>query len=122
MLGEARRELIGSFKILVVPKDIDALMAVSFGMAKAALTTEGSLDKLQKINPKKRDQLRQLASSEGALLPVVAVSEGSGAQVQNLLAVIAAMGDQPEGVKCLKMIGLDGLRKLDESQKRNLRE
>jgi len=122
MLGDARRELVESFKILVVPKDIDALMAVSFGMSKAALTTEGSLDKLRKINPKKHGQLHQLASSEGALLPLVAVSKGSGARVQNLVAVIAAMGDKPEGAKCLKMIGLDGLRKLDDSQKRTLLE
>jgi len=120
MLPPDQHELIDSLKILVVPKDIDALMAVSFGMAKAALTTEGSLHKLQKINPKQHELLHPLATSEGTLLPVVAVLKGASAGDRNLLAVIEAMGQRPEGVERLRMIGLDRLRKLDESEKQIL--
>ena len=122
MLGAENQDLLDSFRILVVPKDIDALMAVSFGMAKAALTTESSLGKLRKINPKQHGLLRQLATSEEALRPVVAAPKGSVTGLQALLAVIEGMGDRPEGVKRLKMIGLDRMKKLEDSERRILQQ
>lgn len=120
MLGAEDEKLVKSFKVLVVPKDIDALMAVSFGMAKAALTTESSLAKLQKINKKQHGMLRQLATSAGTLLPIAAVPKKSGADLDGLLAVLEAMGSTSEGKKCLKVIGLDGLQKLGDPERKLL--
>jgi len=120
MIGEAQAELLDSFKILVVPKDIDALMAVTFGMAKAALTTESSLAKLRRINPKQCALLHQLATSRGSLLPIVAAPEAPSDDLRGLLSVIESMGNRSEGAKRLKMLGFDRLRKLKESERRIL--
>lgn len=122
MLGEERADLVASFKILVVPKDIDALMAVSFGMAKAALTTESSLGKLRRSNPKQHGLLMQLADSDGILLPVVAAPRGTDASVQGLLTVMEGMGKQSAGASCLKMIGLDQLKRIEDSERRILQQ
>ncbi|MGR3218374.1 MAG: hypothetical protein ACUZ8H_00970, partial [Candidatus Anammoxibacter sp.] len=49
MFGKENEKLVDSFQLLVVPKDIDALISVGFGLADAALTTENSLDMLSSI-------------------------------------------------------------------------
>jgi hypothetical protein len=103
MLGEKNRDLVDSTKILIVPKDIDALLAVSFGMAKGALTTESSVSKLKAINPKQYGLLAQVAVSDGILLPVVAVRGNIDASMTRFLSVIEEMGENPAGVELLKM-------------------
>ena len=77
MHGEGKRNIVDSMKILTVPKDIDALMAVGYGMADSALTTENSLAKLAAINPKQYGFLRSLSKSEEILLPIIAAPKQS---------------------------------------------
>lgn len=114
--GKENPDLIDSFKIFTVPKDIDALMAVGFGMATAALTTENSLIKLARINPKQHGLLKKLGTTEENLLPIVAVMGKSGNESQELLALMQKMGEQAEGEKRLKMLGLDLLKQLDDRE------
>jgi ABC-type amino acid transport substrate-binding protein len=116
MLGENAKDIVDSLKILTVPKDIDALMAVGFGMANFALTTENSFAKLMTINPKQYEMQRQLAVSEEKLLPIVAVPKQPDDNIGLLLAIIEKMGMIPEGRKNLRMIGLDGWKKLDVAE------
>jgi hypothetical protein len=120
MLGPDQNDLLNSFKILVVPKDIDALMAVSFGMAKAAITTDNSLGKFERINPKQFRSLHQLAAGNAALLPIVIAPKKRDEDVTGLLAVIEEMGATIEGGRNLKLLGLDTLRWLNDEQKRSL--
>ena len=61
LLGKGNEELVDSFKIIVVPKDIDALMAINFGVASAAVCTEEAILKLRQINPKQVERLKELA-------------------------------------------------------------
>ena len=107
MLGEEQTELVESLKILTVPKDIDALMAVGFGMAQSALTMESSLAKLSVLNPKQYQRLNRLATSEEILFPIIAAPKQSDDKIKTLLAVIEEMGTRPEGRQKLKMLGLD---------------
>jgi ABC-type amino acid transport substrate-binding protein len=120
MLGADNRAIVDSFKILTVPKDIDALMAVSFGMAKAAITTEASVTKLSKVNKKLHGSLKTLAASEGTLLPIIAVPAGATKSTEKLLDVLLMMGMDSDGRKRLKMIGLEGWKTLTEDEKRRL--
>lgn len=117
MLGEEERKNVYSLKILTVPKDIDALMAVGFGIADLALTTENSLIKLKKINPKQYNMLRQLAISDEILLPIIAVREQSNVEIEMLVKIIEDMGTSPDGKKNLKMLGLDGWKRLNMSER-----
>ena len=52
---EITKELAGgverNWKILTVPKDMDALMAIKFKQADAALVAENSLESFKKIDP-----------------------------------------------------------------------
>lgn len=118
MLG--KEDIINSIKILTVPKDIDALMSVGFGVATGALTTESSLDRLSTINPKQYEMLRQLAASEEILLPIAAIPKPSDHSHDELLRIMREMGTKTEGKSKLNMLGLDRWKELDESEKKSL--
>ena len=113
MLGSDKEALVASFKLLTVPKDLDALMAVGFGMAKAAVSSEASLGKLAMINAKQHGQLKSLASSDKNFLLIAAIPKRTEADEASLIKVIEGMGAQPTGEKNLKMLGLDGWKRFD---------
>ncbi len=117
MLGEGEKGIVDSLMILNVPIEIDALIAVGFGMADAALTTENSLDKLAAINPKQYKRLKLLATGKETLLPIVAVPKQSDDNINLLLKVIEKMENVPEGKKKLRMLGIDGWEKLSKTER-----
>ncbi len=116
MLGKEKKNIIQSLKILTVPKDIDALMAVGFGMASSALTAENSFAKLLAINPKQYGLLNQLASME-TLLQIVAAPKQFNENVGLLLSIIQDMMSSAEGKRNLKMISLDGWKKVGNTER-----
>jgi len=113
MLGSKYAGLSSKFKLLTVPKDIDALMAVGFGVATAAIASESSFNKLAMINPKQHAQLKTLASGEKSFLLIAAVVKPQQNDETPLLKAIEGMGQQPSGEKKLKMLGLDGWKRID---------
>ncbi|MDD5277596.1 MAG: hypothetical protein PHR16_16140, partial [Methylovulum sp.] len=113
MLGSSYSVLMPKIKLLSVPKDIDALMAVGFGVATAAISSESSLNKLALINPKQHAQLKTLASGEKSFLLIAAVAKLQQNSDLPLLKVIETMQQQPDGEKKLKMLGLDGWKRID---------
>lgn len=122
MLGEDQKSIVDSLRILIVPKDIDALMAVGFGMADSALTTESSLTKLAEINLKQYRILRQLAASKETLLPIIAAPKKLDENISSLLRVFENMGKTPVGQNKLRMLGMDGWKKLGNAERRFLEE
>ena len=113
MLGANYAGILPKIKLLSVPKDIDALMAVGFGVASAAISSENSLNKLALINPKQHSQLKTLASGEKSFLLIAAVAKPEAENAASLLKVIETMQQQPAGEKNLKMLGLDGWKRID---------
>ena len=99
--------LLAHLKILTVPKDIDALMSLGFGMARTALTTDYSLTTLNMLNPVLHKQMKILAESDEALLLIVAIPEESNEDVRTLLKILQEMPATPNGKKNVRMLGLD---------------
>lgn len=121
VLGAENQPLIDSMKILVVPKDIDALMAVGFGMAKAAIATDTGAGKLARVNPKQFEALHSLASGSESLLPVLALPAGADAALNEGAGVFAAMGAGAEGRQRLLLLGLEGMKPLAPEELKSLR-
>ena len=117
ILGKGEEDTVGSLRILTVPKDIDALMAVGFGVSDCSLTTEASLDNLSEINHKQSEMMKILAESDKQLLPIVAVFKHRNENIKLLLKYIEGMASKPEGVKNLKMLGLDGWKEVGEEER-----
>ena len=121
MVGKAHRQSIDAARMLIVPKDLDALMAVGYGMATAAFVSEKSLDQLQRINPTLAGQLTAVARSEEILRLIVAARGGYDAGVSKFLDVVTEMQGTPEGERGLQLLGLDGWKRLSETEQKALR-
>ncbi len=102
--------------ILTVPKDIDALMSVSLGMAQYALTTENSLETLKKVHPQLYKDMKIVAEGKNALLLIMAFSDRDMKEdkdILKLVEIIQNMPSTPEGKDKIKMFGLDGWQRID---------
>ncbi len=120
MLGTSNNNILNSLKILTVPKEIDALMSVGFGVAESAVTAESAMLRLAVVNPKQYGLLRRLAVAEETLLPIVLVPKNAADDAYRLLAVLKDMGGSPEGQSRLRLLGLDGLKRIGENETRML--
>ncbi|VAX25214.1 hypothetical protein MNBD_NITROSPINAE04-628 [hydrothermal vent metagenome] len=118
MLGGDKKDIIDTITLLTVPKDIDALMAVGFGMAECALTSERSLSKLKSLNPKQYKALNKLAKGGEELLPIVAAleSQANSEATKKLVRIIEDMPKSSDGSRKLKMLGLDGWKRIDKPE------
>lgn len=113
MLHEA--EGATAFKVLTVPKDLDALMSVGFGMAKSALITENSFATLRTLNPSLHKKLNIIAEGDDTLLLIVAVPEAFASEAQDVLTILQGMASDPDGEKRVRMLGLDGWQTITPS-------
>ncbi len=107
-------------RILTVPKDIDALMSVGFGMSKAALTTRNAFEELKTVNPTLYRKMKILAEGQESFLLLLAVPEGFMERAVKTLNVIKSMPMNRDGKKKMKMLGLDGWHELDTSDRLKL--
>jgi hypothetical protein len=110
MLGKDNAELLSNIRILNVPKDIDALMSVAFGVAHAAITTEASLKQIEEINPKLKEKLTVLLTSGEILMPIVSVAtqESKKENVDELINVLIKMNSTKSGRAKLAALSMDG--------------
>lgn len=116
ILQQSHSVILDKLTLILVPKDIDALLAVGFGMASGALTNETSLEKLKLINPKQYSQLHILGVSKETFLTIVAVPHKNSKENQTILDILSDMGNTEDGRKKLNMLRLDGWRKLTPSE------
>lgn len=117
MLGPERKDLVATFQLLVVPKDIDALMSVGYGLAAAAVTTEGGLEKLQKINPRQAGLLHPVATGQEASFPIIVAPRTRDPRINEMFAILNRMGSDAEGRQRLRLLGLDGWREIADAEK-----
>ena len=108
-------------KILPVPKDIDALMSVLFGMAQGALTSHQSLKTLATINKRKYRLLRQHAKSKEIMLPLIVVHKPiSKKTTKRLLYAVQKMSASFKGRAVLGKLGWNGWKRITKTEKRRL--
>lgn len=108
------------FRILTVPKDIDALMSVGFGMASYALSTGNSLEELRQANPTLCSKMSILAEGKQSLLLVLAMPEGFNQDSEKMVSILQGMSMDAEGKQKIRMLGLDGWQKLDPLDEQKL--
>ena len=101
------------FKVLTVPKDIDALMSVGFGMAKMAFASENAFEELKVVNPRLSSKMKILAEGEETLGLILALPVGFKGNSQTTIDVIKNMPMDADGKRRIRMLGLDGWQELD---------
>jgi len=108
------------FKVLTVPKDIDALMSVGFGMAKMAFASDNAFDELKGVNPKLCSRMKVMAEGEETLRLILALPQGFKENSQKTIDMIKNMPMDADGKRRIRMLGLDGWQDLDASDRLKL--
>lgn len=100
---------VGSMIPIPVSKDIDALLAVSFGQADLALVTPTSIEVLKRINPAAAQTLRVVFKTEPTLWPPLCAIDGrlDDADLKALLDAFRAMPDDKVGKQAMRTLGFD---------------
>ncbi|MEO5740385.1 MAG: PhnD/SsuA/transferrin family substrate-binding protein [Vicinamibacterales bacterium] len=97
-----------SAKVVPVPKDVDALLALSFGQVDAALVTAEQYDGLAASNPAEAERLRVLAFSPEVKLPPVFASAAADAALRDRLRhLLIRLPEMAGGADVLRMLGFD---------------
>ena len=118
MFGQ--KNITDNLRILKVPKDIDALMSVGFGMSAAALTTKNAFEELKNINSVLYGRLSVLVEGEASLMLVLAAPSDFVKQAEDMIAVFRKMPMTPEGKNNMGMLGLDNWVTLDPDDLKRL--
>ncbi|MBF0100708.1 MAG: hypothetical protein HQK77_07350 [Desulfobacterales bacterium] len=120
VLFEILKTDTSSISVLMVPKDIDALISVGLGIAKSAISTESSLKQLEQINPLLYKNIKIIGESNERLRLVLSVPVEFNSVIDPLLKVLRDMSSNPKGRIILEMIGLDGFQEPDDLDLLNL--
>lgn len=107
-----------ALSVLSVPKEIDALMSVGFGMSKFALVSQDSLTHLQNVNPVLSEDLCIYHESVPEYRMLLACAEIDQEKME-LLSIFQEMGLSERGKNILNMIGIDELVLLNSKNQDN---
>jgi len=99
--------MIDTARILTVPKDIDALMSVGFGMSRSALTTETALEKLKGINPGLHKKMKPVAKGADTLRLILAIPKKLKEDAEYVVECMRNMSKTDAGRKKIRLLGLD---------------
>ena len=103
------RSLVGDgARILPVPKDIDALLALSFGQVDAALVTPAQFEILARVNPRGTNNLVELGRTPEVPLPrLYATRYIDDDEANRLAAGIAKLSSSIKGRQFINLLGFD---------------
>jgi hypothetical protein len=101
-------------RIIPVPKDVDALLAVGFGQVDAAFVSNAQFDQLTKINPRLTENLNELGYSEEIPFPMVYATEfATQENVDKLRALMHTVNDTASGKRLTTLLGYDAWNLVD---------
>ena len=111
---ELSSQQLEALKILLVPKDIDALMAVGYGLAEMALSTELSLSKMSLLNNNLYKDMIVLKESSPLRRSVLIFKSTNSELKASLANALLNMKNHSQGKKALTLLGLDEWKVTDK--------
>jgi hypothetical protein len=108
LLSSITNNKSNELSVLRVPKEIDALMSVGFGMSRFALVSKDSFLLLQLINPPLAKNLKIYYESEPEYRMLLACSD-MDKKDNKVVSIFRNMEQTTEGKNILNMIGVDKL-------------
>lgn len=108
LLHSITNENSKALSVLRVPKEIDALMSVGFGMSRFALVSKDTFVHLQHINPILSKDLKIYYESDPEYRMLLACNE-KDKEVDTLVSIFKNMELSADGKNILNMIGVDKL-------------
>jgi ABC-type amino acid transport substrate-binding protein len=114
-LDRVRREQPG-VRIIQVPKEIDALLAVAFGQVDAAYVSTRQFDMFAGVNPKLGTELKEIGYAETMPFPLIyATADADPDEISRLRSAIAGVSTSGTGKRLVGLLGYDGWVIVDEA-------
>ena len=116
------RKTIGfnTLNVLKVPKEIDALMSVGYGMSKFASVSKSSFRLLQKSNKRLTKGMYILSESDPTYRMLIATNKKNISD-KNFMRIFTTMNRDKKGKDILNILGIDNIVKLNKTHLRELR-
>jgi len=116
-LDRIRREHPG-VRIIQVPKEIDALLAVAFGHVDAAYVSTRQFDMFAGVNPKLGTELTEIGYAETTAFPLIyATANADALEITRLQNAIARVSTSGTGKRLVGLLGYDGWVVIDEADR-----
>jgi len=104
-------------RVIPVPKDIDALLAVGFGQVDGAFVSMTQFEMLARVNPALTANLHEIGYSIASPFPAVyATGYADTEAIANLRRALASAGDTESGQKLVRLLGHDGWQPVSENE------
>jgi hypothetical protein len=118
---ELTSQQIENLKILLVPKDIDALLSVGYGLAEMALTTEVGLAKIALLNEHLYKGMLVLRESQPFKRSVLVFKSNNLELKTGLVNTFNNISQHPRGQQAMSLLGLDEWKAVNK-QMTNIQE
>lgn len=102
-------------EVLKVPKEIDALMALGYGMSQVAAVSRESFEQLKKVNPALTKNMRIISESMPIYRMIVASKTYNHVDNKSI-ELIKKMSKDRNGRKVLRLLGVDKIVPLTSNQ------
>lgn len=104
-------------RVIPVPKDIDALLAVGFGQVDAAFVSMTQLEMLARVNPALTGKLHELGYSTASPFPALYATEfADDKAVAGMRTALRSIGENEAGARLVRLLGYDGWRDVAEAE------
>lgn len=106
---------VASMKIITVPKDLDALLAVSYRRVNSAMVVPDNINALKAINPVV-EKIKIVYTSPEILFPplVALINYASPEEIKKIQLIFSTMPESLEGQQALDLLNYDGWTVLDK--------
>ncbi|MEA2027436.1 MAG: hypothetical protein U9N49_00470 [Campylobacterota bacterium] len=102
-------------EVLKVPKEIDALMALGYGMSQVAAVSRESFEHLKKVNPSLTKDMR-IVSESLPIYRMIVAAKSSHPIDSHKIQLFKRMHKDRNGRKALRLLGIDKIVKLNQNQ------
>ena len=113
MFPELSAHQIDQLKLLQVPKDIDALMALGYGLADLALSSEVGLSNMAMLNENRFRALNVIKESKPLGQSILVFKDMEPAKQAAVVHSLLNMPETALGRQAINLIGLDNWKVLD---------
>ncbi|MFC1617075.1 PhnD/SsuA/transferrin family substrate-binding protein [Candidatus Margulisiibacteriota bacterium] len=107
---------ISKIKIIVVPRDMDALVSVEFGMSLASITSNDSYKKLKTINKTSYQHLKVLAKTKKMLRPIVVVNNNNKNDNKNIYKMLVNMSEDNDSKMLLDLMSFKRWKQITDRE------
>ena len=96
-------------RIVIVPKDADAVFALALGQVETALVVRQNLKPLAEVNERLMQSLTTMVESQPLLMPLLCVTEGTATkeQIERMKTILLRTNTASQPVNIMEMLQID---------------